>query len=277
MRITETLLRRIIKEEILNEDERRRAEMMADIDRELDYPEMPPGSTPYSQSFQSYDERRKDGRAVAERQLKRIWNKHADHVFFNNRLVKIHAIGMYAGYAEGANTCINFLDAYAGKVNRDELSVWGSRPESLKSGWISGSTFVFGVIVDGHVTYAASMDQATEWTSIASKSAKFRHAGSGLPKRPFYVNKTRVNNGLLLDEEDWVETIEEIYQGRATAELIIDNWRIKAFVVNSRSLPGKTLKVTASSYNEFITEVIERCKQYNIPIVDETGAVYEIN
>jgi hypothetical protein len=273
MRITEGQLRRIVKESILNEDERRRAEMMAAVAKEIDFKKdlSKPGSE-VTKSFSSYEARREEkGRVAAERRLKSLWNKYADHEFFDQKLAKLHAIGLYGN---NSASCLNFLDAYAGKVNRDEVSTLGWRESKLTTGWTKSHDFTFGVFIDGRVTYASSDDIATEWTSNATESDRQRHASSGLPKRPYYIDNSLVADHLVLDEEDWVERIESWGTKSIMHELIVDNWRIKSLVVHSLSRAGYRVQQDAWQTDNFLISVFSKCKQLGIPIMDEAGTLY---
>lgn len=271
MRITEGQLRRIIREEMLSEDERRRAQMMADIDQEITFPENPRRPGYWGNRFKSYEERRKEGRNPSERALKRIWNRHADRQFFDNDLVKLHAIGLYA---ESAGPVLGFLDAHVGRRGRDEISALGCRESALAPGW-SGNAYMFGVFIDGRVTYAGATDLATEWTSYATAADRQRHAGSGLRKRPYVNDRSGIESHLVLDEEDWADRVER--PGVISDhEVIVDNWRIMSFVVNSRSAPGGWLRDGSWAREGITRKIIERCMEIGLPIVDETGVPYEI-
>lgn len=271
MRIKESQLRRIIRREILSEDDRRRAEMMADIEHGIDFSGALSKPTNLRRRFGSYAERRKEGRTQAERNLKRIWNAHADRDFFDNRLVKLHSIGLYA---EDVGTPLAFLKAHAGKTNRDELSALGWRESALAPGW-SGNGYMFGVFVDGRVTYAAASDQMTEWTSMATDIDRQRHASSGFPKRPYLISKQKVETDIVLDEEDWIERVENQGPG-GDQEIVVANWRIRSFVVNSRSAPGEWLRDGSWAGEDFTVKLITHCRKIGLPIVDETGTPYEI-
>jgi hypothetical protein len=272
MRIAESQLRRIVREQILAEDERRRAEMMADVERELDIPEIDFHQSDWGLSFRSYNDRRTRGRTVGERRLKALWNKHADHGFFKEKLAKLHIIGLY-GHDGG--TCLDYLDVHAGKTNRDELSAFGWRESQLRPGWNGSYNFAYGVFVDGRVTYAASTDQGTEWTSMAKKDDRQRHASSGLPKRPLYMSNQKTSDALVLDEEDWVDRIEQPDRNH-NHELVIANWRIKSFVANSMSYYGAILKDGRWTESDFTIELVKSCRQKGLPIVDEAGEEYHL-
>lgn len=271
MRITEWKLRLIIREEMLSEDARRRAEMMADIEQGIDFSGALSKPTNLRRRFGSYAERRKEGRTQAERQLKRIWNAHADRDFFDNRLVKLHSIGLYA---EDVGTPLAFLKSHVGKTNRDELSALGWRESALAPGW-SGNGYMFGVFVDGRVTYAAAADQMTEWTSMATDIDRQRHASSGFPKRPYLISKQKVETDIVLDEEDWVERVESQGPG-GDQEIVVANWQIRSFVVNSRSAPGGWLRDGSWVGEDLTVKLIAFCRKIGLPIVDETGVPYEI-
>jgi hypothetical protein len=265
MRITEGQLRAIIRESLINEDERKRSEMMAAVDARIDFPDLPRRKNIYS-----YDERRKGGRTAAERDLKRIWNEHADHKFFDQDLVKLHGIGLYAHEdTASADLCIKFLKSYLNKVNRDDISVMGWRKAALVRGWNKNPEPPFGVFVKGRVTYAAASDQSTEWTSRASPSARERHASSGLPKRPFYTEKERIARDIILDEEDWIERVEG--QDIVDHELIVSNWRIEALVINSLSWAGRAGSDASGAFQSAIDPILEFCEANDLPAVNEAG------
>jgi len=272
MRITEAQLRRIIRESILLEDERRRAEMMADVDRELDIPDIDLYQGDWGVSFRNYNDRRSRGRTAGERRLKALWNKHADHGFFKEKLAKLHIIGLFA---RNTGTCLDYLEEHGDKINRDEISAFGCRESQLRPGWNMSHDFAYGVFVEGRVTYAASADQGTEWTSHAMKDDRRRHAGSGLPKRPLYMSKQKTSDALVLDEEDWIDRIERPNRN-SDHELVIDNWRIKSFVANSVSFYGRMFKDGSWTGEDFMIELVRSCKQKGLPIVDEAGEEYHL-
>jgi hypothetical protein len=271
MRITEGQLRRLIRESLIREGERSRSEMMAAVDTQIDFPDLPPRKNAGHFSFKSYDERRKGGRTAAERDLKRIWNEHADHKFFDQDLVKLHGIGLYAhGDIIPAELCIKFLKSHLNKVNRDDISVMGWRKAALVRGWNKNPEPPFGAFISGRVTYAAASDQSTEWTSRASSAARERHASSGLPKRPFYTKKERIAKDIILDEEDWIERIEN--QGQIVDhELIVSNWKIEALVINSLSWAGRAGSDASGTFQSAIDPILEFCKANNLLVVNEAG------
>jgi hypothetical protein len=273
MRITEGQLRTIIRESLLNEDEHKRSEMMAAVDTRIDFPDLPPRKNAGYFNFKSYDERRKGGRTAAERDLKRIWNEHADHKFFDQDLVKLHGIGLYAhGDTAPAELCIKFLKSRLNKVNRDDISAMGWRKAELSRGWNKNPEPPFGAFIKGKVTYAAASDQSTEWTSRASATARERHASSGLPKRPFYTKKERIAGDVILDEEDWIERVEK--RGQVVDhELIVSNWRIEALVINSLSWAGRAGSDTSGYFQSAIDPILEFCETNDLPVVNEAGEV----
>lgn len=271
MLITEEQLRQIVNEELVREDEIRRARMMADVEGEISHPETPGGSL-HGFPFKDYSERRKEGRTAVERRLKKIWNRHADHEFFNKNLTKLHIIGLYS---QDMGTCLDFMRAHAGRTNRDEISALGWRTAALTKGWCRHYGFIFGAFVKGGVTYAACEDQSTEWTSAATEVDRRRHAGSGLPKRPFFGSVQRVGDELVLDEEDWVNRIESPHRD-SLHEIIVDNWLISSLAVNSRSVPGKMLRDGKWMQQPFMIELVDECRRRGLQVVDETGDPYDL-
>jgi len=93
MRITERQLRRIVREEILNETTLDQVSNVTsrDISHEDDVDMI--GNFRYTPD-------RKDVTSL-RRDIKRAWNQHADHAFFQdpNKLLVVHTLGMYSGNA----------------------------------------------------------------------------------------------------------------------------------------------------------------------------------
>jgi len=277
MRITEGQLRRIIRESIIQEDSRKRAEMMAGVEARVNHPELPRGSDAFDYDFNNYRKRREGGRSKSERELKKIWNENADHHFFDKGIVKFHEIGMYAVLpGEATERCLSFLEEHDGATNRDDISVMGRRIGAPETKLIAGARTPFGVFVDGRVTYAGAGDMATEWTSQASPVTRKLHASSGLPKRPFYTRREDVESNIVLDEEDWIERIERSGK-HFSHELIVSNWRIKSLFIGSKSWAGEAMLDRSPTVSRSKLETIIRfCKSYNLPIVNEMGDRYEI-
>ena len=165
-------------------------------------------------------------RSTAEfrRDKKRMWNKHADHAYFQDpkKLFVYHYLGHYSGnkaledyFPRGASV--------PGKIagidfpSKNELSCFGGPAKWGGAGRVQ-LPMPFFTFKKYRVTFASAEDAATERLSNAKPADFQRHVGSGLPKRPDIYLEYEM---MPLDEESVLE--------RGLEEVVIDNWVIDTF------------------------------------------------
>ncbi len=237
MRITESLLRTIIKEEILKEASS--DDFWDDDDLYFDEPDDDDEGGIFISS--NLDDPKRDIRyeedpsspeakqiTNARRNLKRLWNKRADMSFFQDpkKLVPVHYMGLYSGKGVLADY---FPEAVAAAeqgreiprtpgihiTNRNELSCIGYiqpfRIDSLRG----GSTFL--TFSKYRVTFAANHDAYTERLSQAGPQHRAFYAGSGYPKRPGLGLGA---HNMLLNAKSATNPIPEV---------VIDNWIVDTY------------------------------------------------
>ena len=213
MRITESQLRRIVRDEILKEASLADRVTLDPIPYDVDTDIEGGGGLKYG-----------DRPTTAwRRDIKRAWNVHADHALFDDpsRLNVIHFLGYYS-YKRSLNDYFPAKTSVPGRIpgidlpSRNELSCFGYiPPRGPRSG--DGPYFTFRKY---RVTFVSHADAATERLSKATKKDRARMAGSGLAKRPgsdvhplfFYP----------LDDDDMP------LDGRLD-EVVIDNWIIDTY------------------------------------------------
>lgn len=206
MRITESQLRRIIREELINEDLQGFLRRTADISYGGD-PEMDP-------TFEKDAESRPMARSV-----KQAWAAEADHDFMN-RVVKVHWLKV------GKGEKIRSLAAASG---RDEISTMGytSGPYSSgPDGWDAWGRY--GLVIQGRTTLAAnSMDDIySGFHKNIPADVREKYKASGLRKRPVGFSQWKAE-GYILDEASF----DPKMQGEN--EFIVANWKIAGFLLTA--------------------------------------------
>lgn len=211
MRITESQLRRIIREEIINET------YQSFLDRA--------GNMKLSADFNDPTFEKSPSSRKTSRDLKRIWGEEADHDFMDS-VVKIHWISnRRAGERESAIRAIKKFLSVSGK---NEISTSGYLPDNdeFKSKWGG-----YGVIVKGRVTFAANdMNQIISGYALKlpDKVAQ-KYKSSGIPKRPTVFNVSdsfTLGKDYILDAESFDPSSSE--RGN---EFIVGNWRPVAIII----------------------------------------------
>jgi hypothetical protein len=199
MRITEAQLRRIVREEILDENLESFLQNTHDIS--------------YSGFYDNPTfERAPDDKAKA-RSIKRIWAEEADHAFMRS-LIKVHWM---------ASASANEIYSLVNSRGRDEISTMGYLPDgdtSFYSGW-----GVLGLMVQGRTTLAVNdMDDAhTGFRKALKPDAKEKYRSSGIPKRATFSDQTSRTN-YILDRDSYIEN-SHVYN-----ELVVANWRVTGAV-----------------------------------------------
>lgn len=229
MRITESQLRRIIREEILLEktlwDElqgnrnllpkRPRSDVNYDDEEDVD----DEGNVIDKEWV--YDPAARDVNSY-RRTVKRLWNKFADMSFFQDpkRVQPIHFLGFFSGKRGLADY---FTVSGSKRIpgihipNRNELSCYGFiPPRSLEDLTDGGKPFF--TFKSYRVTFASMEDAGTERLSKASDDTKRFYSNSGLPKRP----STELSiSSIPVDDDDG-----ELYD---LDEVVIANWIIDTY------------------------------------------------
>lgn len=152
------------------------------------------------------------------RRVKSIWNREADHAFFNS-LTKVHWIEGWST-PDAMNKSLTWLTSASGK---DEISTTGYLPSStLRSSWGE-----YGVVVKGRTTLAAEdMDVVVSgYHRDVPEDVKKKYEPSGIPKRSLKFRES-LSDLYILGAEDF-----STGTNWATNELIVDNWKPVAIVV----------------------------------------------
>jgi len=193
-------------------------EVLSAFGNELTTPN--PGGAPWDDLSHDPANKEKTG---YRRDVKRLWNKHADHSFFGNveQFTVIHELGKYAGN--------NTLDAYF------DISAIGNNPGIDKPARNELSCFAY---IDGdktrshvphftfkkrRVTFVAFSDAGTEWLSRARKTDTDFYKNSGLPKRP--------SSAVGLDEMplNKADFIGKSKYPRSSGETVIAHWVVDTY------------------------------------------------
>ena len=219
MRITESQLRRIIREELLQET------TLADVE-------------PVAASQQRYNRDSgededphtylKNKELVANRRgTKRLWNKHADLRFFNDPQSLF--VWHYLGHFSWQKSLYDYFPPERVKVGsvpgidlraRDELSCYGRIVSDNMHPPDEGSYFTFK---DYRVTFASKGDAESERLSRAKPEDIERLKSSGLRKRP---HPGIPFSALPIDRAGVQQAM-----ARMLEEVIIDNWVIDTYYI----------------------------------------------
>ncbi|HIJ10554.1 TPA: hypothetical protein HA278_00725 [Candidatus Woesearchaeota archaeon] len=195
------------------------------------------------------------------RDVKKFWNEHADHNFWNNEIAALHDLGYYGGISNtfyaGAEfepekdlPFASFVKKYPiGKRQKDEMSTYGcyDDPQEIAIK-MNDDELSLCVKLKGIVTYASATDSFTESRSEATPTDFKRHASSGMPKRPA-VSHSFQSGFVLFDKED-------LEDRGSIGELVIDNWTWDTVYVMASVFP-----------HHFIRDLGKLCKQNGINLV----------
>jgi hypothetical protein len=205
MRITETQLRRIIREELLAEDLAGFMRRTQDIDYAGD-PERDP-TFERDPSFRPW-----------ARDVKRAWSAEADHAFMR-RVVKIHWL------KEPSGDSIRKLVTEGG---RDEISTMGYINEPYSSGPGGQDDWGFiGLVIVGRTTLAANnMDDIySGYHSQIPAEVREKYKSSGTRRRSVIFSKSNAGS-YILDEESFDKSAQ------GNNEFVVSGWRVKSFVLS---------------------------------------------
>ncbi len=204
MRITESQLRRIIREELLDET----YQGFVDRTTNLAYERLP-----FAGDF-DVDKAAKP----KSREMKRIWNEEADHKFMDS-LVKVHWINDRT--SNGFEGIIEAMKRFLSVSGNNEVSTSAYLPgERIESVWGT-----YGVIVKGRTTLAVNNmdDMYTGHHGKAPEEAKKKYGSSGMRKRPFFF-QDKFARGYVLDRESFEPKLSH------RSEFIVGNWKPVAII-----------------------------------------------
>ena len=223
-----------------------------------------------------------DAQFDMRRDVKRFWNKNADHKFWQdpNQVIAIHDLSYYVDlsdfedkkYSEELKGEVDlsidgFLRNYPpGKLQRDEMSTYGflSMDQFFNRSLIARRIDIGVILNPRRVTYASSNDAYTESRGAASEKDMARHKGSGLPKRPS-VGKRFHGRHVLFDRED---IIAKSPRGKTNpiGELVVKHWSYDTIVINTEN--------NQSFSPERIREIINLAKSYGLKVIDGSKRGY---
>ncbi len=163
------------------------------------------------------------------RDLKRLWNQHADHKYFDDpsKIFVRHYLGMFSGkrsvadyFPHGSSTSGRIPGIHI--ANRNELSCLASVSPDEPSGIeVMQADLSFFTFKKYRMTFASWQDIGSERLSTADPTHTQKYKGSGFPKRP---SPQTLPDNLPIDEEG-VREFKEL------DEVIIDNWIIDTLYI----------------------------------------------
>ena len=202
MRITESRLRRIIRE-ALNED----LAGFMDKTKDISYKGFVQDPT--------FDLDWNKKNKAAARSVKQIWAAEADHKFMSNA-IKIHWLKK-AGLQEK-------LQALLSMSGKNEISTMGYLPgtETFMSNWGP-----IGVVVQGRTTLAANRMSTllSGYGERLSPEITGKYAASGTPKRATFFAGTAARGETSLADEYILDQASFSPAGQGGNEFIVGNWR----------------------------------------------------
>ena len=229
MRITEGQLRRIIREELLDET------YQSFVDRA--------GNMKLSANFKDPTFEKSPVSKKTARNLKSIWGAEADHGFMDS-IVKIHWVSNQR--ASTHRSALQAIKKFLSVSGKNEISTSGYLPDSseFRSRWGG-----YGVIVKGRTTYAANhMDQIfSGYASKLSDKVMQKYQSSGVPKRPTIFNPF----DSFVRGKDYILDAESFDPSAAVHgnEFIVANWKPVAIVMPRADI------------QDFPDEMIERTRK----------------
>jgi len=242
MRITEGQLRRIIREELLEESYQGFKDRTSDLSYSVNMWQDP--------TFEEHPAEKKIARDV-----KRIWAEEADHAFMDS-VVKIHWVQAFNDKAAMAK-----IRDFLSMSRKDEIATTGYLPDSEE---FMSSWGAYGVIVKGRVTFAANSMETigSGFGKNIPDDVRKKYASSGVPKRAMYFRETEKTHGPLPKMDDYIldresfdtEGAKGLHAGqrvdRRVNEFIVANWKPVAIV--------RTFKVShLEVYFDRVRELIE--------------------
>lgn len=242
-------LRKKIRKLIVESEREQRAEITNAIE---DYTEYISDTNPDKRSVHLDDLKMP---RLLRRQAKILWNKYADHDFFDSGVFKFHKLS-YGGQGN------NIADYFKDMASKNELSCYGIEKsmsslsshdrlfkDSVRS--IDGFEEMHIVFeISGRTTWAGNFDAFTEELGrVSDEQLKF-HKSSGIPKRPgsmknMGIDAEDIADLLVLDKSD-MKRVNKLGFSRDRGnmeELVVDNWKMKTVYITLSSryenlLPG---------------------------------------
>ena len=241
MRIAESQLRRIIREELLDETLQGFRDRTSNIEFSGNF---------YDPTFEADPTSKKLARDV-----KRAWNEEADHSFMDS-IIKIH------WFASGGSerTAAKMMERFLSMPRSNEISTTGYLPNSdeFVSMWSD-----FGIIVKGRATFASNnMDTvASGYGRLLPDEVKQKYKSSGIPKRPTIYNTAGDKpqhdyDDYILDAESFVPDAQDrriasrVPDASRENEFIVKHWTPVAII---RSFKTKHLMV----FEDRVLELME--------------------
>ena len=217
MKITESKLRRIIREELLEESYQGFIDRTRNLSYSVDFKQNP--------TFEEKPIEKEMARTV-----KRIWNEEADHAFMDS-IVKIHWIRAF-----NDRTAVAKIRDFLSISRRNDLATTGYLPDSdeFVADW-----GLYGVVVKGRTTFAANNMEtiASGYGKRIPDDVRQKYASSGVPKRPTMFREIEKILGpmskaddYILDRESFDTEGQQVAGGIRQNELIVDNWRPIAII-----------------------------------------------
>jgi len=235
MRITEARLRRLIREELLEESYQGFKDRTSDLSYSVNMWQDP--------TFEKHPAEK-----TIARDVKRIWAEEADHAFMDS-VVKIHWVQAF-----NDKTAMAKIRDFLSMSRKDEIATTGYLPDSEE---FMSSWGAYGVIVKGRATFAAnSMETvASGYGRKIPDDVRKKYASSGVPKRATSFRETEKTHGPLPKMDDYILDRESFVAEQDAAwprvnEFIVANWKPVAIV--------RTFKVShLEVYFDRVRELIE--------------------
>ena len=221
MRLTESRLRRIIREELLQDA------TLADVEPDLARQQSHSLGTVEDEDPHTYIKNRDI--TAHRRNIKRLWNKHADLSFFNDP--KELFVWHYLGYFSYNKSLSDYFPPDKVKIGavpgidlpaRDELSCYGKIVSDMTHPPDEGPCFTFK---EYRVTFASKGDAETERLSRATPEDIERLRSSGLRKRPY--------PGMPFAAMPIDRPGAQQARTRMLEEVVIDNWIIDTYYIRT--------------------------------------------
>lgn len=170
------------------------------------------------------------------RQLKRMWNQHADHAFMQT-IVTVHWI-----HGVTDEQVVDGLRGILSASNRDEVATTGYLPgRRLRKTFMS--ELGVGLWIRGRVTYASS-DMDSVWSGSYTGD-RYRTTGHSHDRTSGFVKRPTVNmpaeSVVILDGLDAGRIASSGGPDSPVNEFIVDNWRPEAVIVLRRYRTNKLL------------------------------------
>lgn len=144
-------------------------------------------------------------------------------------------------------------------VQGSEMSCEGYLPsEESFCHWANG--IGIGVKIKGDVIWAANSDSKTDNKYVDPDGMTHKYPGPAI-------------KGLILDDESFLRVDERVHPCGTPHhnELLVDNWSVDCVVIDF-----KRLKKNGESFADELSNLVEICREHNLPIVDVSGESFDI-